>query len=229
MLREAACLLCACLLCAACDSRLTSVGSWTDSGHYLEAESGALSGGFETGTDSAASDGRYLSPPFGIDSDGEPGSARAIYDFTVRTPGTYHIWGRIRSPTAENNRFWVQVDDLGWVKWRISVGDIWYWDAIHNNTNYGLPENYELTAGLHQITIANCVDGVDLDRLYYTPDPSDVPPGNDTPCHPPHSIEIAGVCQPSCGSQGGNQCGDMPCAGRTTFEAYDCPVCCHVP
>ncbi len=228
MLREVGTVLCAGLFCAACDSRLTSVGSWTDSGHYLEAESGVLSGGFEIGTDSAASAGRYIAPPFGVESDKEAGSARAEYDFIVRTPGTYRIWGRIRSPTAENNRFWVKVDDLAWVQWRISVGDIWYWDAIHDNRNYGIPVNYELGAGPHHITIANDVDGVDLDRLYYTSDPKDVPPGNDTPCNPPHSIEIVGVCQPSCGSQGGNQCGAM-CAGHNPFKAYDCPACCIIP
>ncbi len=228
MLREAGSVLCAALLCAACDSRLTSVGSWTDSGHYLEAESGALSGGFEIGADSAASDGHYLSPPFGLTSDKDAGTARAVYDFEVRTPGTYRIWGRIRSPTAENNRFWVKVDDIDFFPWRISVGDIWYWDAIHINTNYGVPVNFELAAGPHRLTIANAVDGVDLDRLYYTPDPKDVPPGNDTPCNPPHSIEIAGVCQPSCGSQGGNQCG-AKCAGYNPFVAYDCPACCIAP
>ena len=229
MLREATRVLCAGLLCAACDSRLTSVGSWTDSGHYLEAESGELSGGFEIGRDGAASDGRYLAPPFGVDSDMAPGSARAVYGFMVRTPGTYRIWGRIRSPSAESNRFWVKVDDLDWIKWRISVGDIWYWDAIHVNTSYGTPVDYELEVGPHLITIANAVDGVDLDRLYYTLDPKDVPPGNDTPCHPPHSIEIAGACQPSCGSQGGNQCGGAVCMGHNPFRAYDCAVCCIVP
>ena len=91
MLREAAVVLCACLSCAACDSSLTSVGSWTDSGHYLEAESGALSGGFEVGADSAASNGHYLSPPFGLDSEKSPGTARAVYDFTIRSPATYHL------------------------------------------------------------------------------------------------------------------------------------------
>jgi hypothetical protein len=218
-----------CLATGACEPSLTSVGSWTDSGHYLEAEDGALSGGFEIGRDSAASDGRYIAPPFGVSSEQGPGPARAVYEFSLRTAGVYQIWGRIRSPTASNNRFWVQVDDDTWIKWRISTGDIWYWDTFHDNTDYGDALHFQLAAGHHQITVANCVDGVDLDRLYYTPDPTDKPPGNDTPCFPPNSIEVNGTCQPSCGSQGGNACSIPMCKGLPLLPAYDCQVCCRLP
>jgi len=188
-----------------------------------------LSGGFVIGQDSAASAGRYISPPFGVGSENAPGAARAVYQFSVDTAGTYRIWGRIRSPTAENNRFWIQVDDNAPIKWRISTGDIWYWDAFHNDIDYENPIGFPLAAGAHRLTVANCVDGVDLDRLYYTLDPKDVPPGNDTPCFPPNSIEINGACQPSCGSQGGKGCSTEACAGKPTLDAYDCVVCCKLP
>ena len=217
-----------CLCAVACESRETSVGSWTDSGHYIEAESAALSGGFLTATDSTASDGQYLLSPSGVTSESEPGEARAVYEFTVRSPGNYRIWGRIRSPDASHNRFWVRVDDGDWMKWRISVGDIWYWDAFHNDTDYGNARDYPLTVGQHVLTLANCADDVELDRLYYTLDPNDEPVGNNTPCRPPHSIEIAGECQLSCGSMGGNQCGQA-CVDHQPMFAYDCgPLCCHI-
>jgi len=218
-----------CLAAVACEPSLTSVGSWTDSGHYLEAEDGVLSGGFEIGRDSAASAGRYLAPPFGVNlPDNMQGAARAVYEFSLRTPDTYRIWGRIRSPSTSSNRFWFQVDDGTWIKWRITTGDIWYWDAFHNDMDYGNALKFPLAAGHHRITIANWVDGVDLDRLYYTPDPRDKPPGNDTPCDPPNSIEVNGVCQLSCGSQGGNECRAPLCTGLPLLEAYDCAVCCRV-
>jgi len=152
-----------------------------------------------------------------------------VYDFSLRSPGVYQIWGRIRSPTASNNRFWVQVDDHPWIKWRISTGNIWFWDAFHNDTDYDNASNFPLAAGEHQITVANCVDGVDLDRLYYTADPRDKPPGNDTPCDPPNSIEVNGVCRPSCGSQGRNACSVPMCNGKPALDAYDCLLCCKVP
>jgi hypothetical protein len=210
-----------------CESHITSVGSWTDSGHYLEAESGTLSGGFGVATDSGASGAQMLVAP-SVKSENVPGEARAVYSFTVRTPGSYKIWGRIRSPDADHNRFWVRVDDGDWMKWRISVGDIWYWDAFHDNVEYGIARLYPLDVGEHVLTLANCADNVELDQLYYSSVEDDVPVGNDTPCHPPHSIELKGVCELSCGSQGGNQCGTA-CKDHQPFYAYDCgPSCCYI-
>ena len=219
-----------CWCAVACEPRVTNVGSWTDSGQFLEAESGLLSGGFEVSTDGTASGEHILVIPTGLLSEDTPGEARAVYHFAVRTPGDYKIWGRIRSPTAANNRYWVRVDDGVWVKWRISVGDIWYWDAFHDNTDYGNAIEYRLSVGKHQLTIANCADNVDLDRLYVTPDLTEVPPGNHTNCSPPHSIEVAGVCELSCGARGGNKCGTA-CTNHEPFYAYDCGsmgMCCYV-
>ena len=220
-------LLAGCLMFTGCEAQVTTIGSWTDEGHYLEAESGALSDGFAVSNDSGASAGQILVAP-SVKSDNAPGDARATYRFTVRSPGSYKIWGRIRSPDAEHNRFWVRVDDGDWMKWRISVGDIWYWDAFHDNTEYGRAREYPLDAGEHVLTLANCADSVELDRLFYSSIEGDVPVGNDTLCNPPHSIELNGVCQLSCGSQGGNQCGTV-CAEHQPFYAYDCGgSCCYI-
>lgn len=228
--QAAACvwLLAGCSSVAGCEPTETRIGIWTDSGHYLEAESAALSGGFKLASDQAASGGKLLAAPSDMKSDQEPGAARALYEFTVKTAANYRIWGRIRSADAEHNRFWVKVDEGEWIKWRISVGEIWYWDAFHDDTDYGNALDFPLTIGSHRLTIANCADDVELDRLYYTPDPDDEPPGNDTPCSPPHSIELGGACQLSCGSQGGNQCGTV-CQDHDPTYAYDCgPLCCHI-
>jgi len=61
------CLL-SCLNLVACESRLTNVGAWTDSG-YLEAESASLSGGFAVGNDSGASAGQFLVAPSSVTSE----------------------------------------------------------------------------------------------------------------------------------------------------------------
>jgi hypothetical protein len=233
-----------------CEASVTSVGSWTpdasttigpeastltnleagtepdaSTGTYLEAESGALSGGFVVGNDPTASGGRYLEAEAGVTSDDGPGAARARYELTITTPGTYLVWGRIRSPSTSTNRFWVQVDGGTWFKWRITVGDIWFWDRFHDDVDYDTPMTFPLTAGAHELLLANCVDGVELDRLYYTSG-QETPPGNTTPCHPPNSIELQGVCNPSCGAQGGNNCGADVCSGYPILQAYDCAVCC---
>ena len=214
-----------------CEPLATQVGSWNEAdsngGVYLEAEAGTLSGGFSVADDASASAAHFLLPPAEAGSDLEPGPARASYAFSLREEGEYRLWGRIRSPDAIHNRFWVQLDGGSWVLWRISVGDIWYWDDVHVNTDYGVALNFPLLAGKHELVLANAANEVGLDRLYVTAD-GDEPPGNDTACDPPHSISVAGECLPSCGGLGGTACSDEMCAGKPLLAAYDCAICCRV-
>ena len=216
-------------LLSGCDPRVTKIGELDAGlGTYLEAESGALSGGFLIGDDSTASGGHFIYTNAGGTFDTAPGgSAHARYQLDAKTDGMYLIWGRIHSPTYTENRFWFQLDGGTWTLWRISTGDIWFWDAFHVDVDYGDPITFPLSAGAHELVIANSVDTVGLDRLYFAPDRS-VPVGNDTTCNPPHSIAVDGGCTPSCGSLGG-QCGANPCDGTST-PTYDChPACCVPP
>jgi hypothetical protein len=244
-----------------CDRSVTSVGAWSpprtsgpggQSGGgaagagpeggvgepypesvYLEAESGELSGGFAVESDAAASQGQYLlAPNVAVPSDSE-GAAQARYDFSVPSDGEYVLWGRIYSPDIETNRFHVQVDGGTRYLWRITVGSIWYWDDIHDDVNYDEPLRFPLTAGKHELVIGHVAANARLDRLYLTAS-GDEPPGNDTACRPPHSIDTDGVCQPSCGAQALPELGTTcECAGRDEaelFPAYDCGGgdCCFV-
>jgi hypothetical protein len=219
-------------LSPACEARVMDAGDWSpeggeaNAGPYVEAENGQLSGGITIGDDARASGERYIVPPAAVASEDEPGQARARYVLRASSAGDYVIWGRIRSPSIAANRFWVQVDGGSWFKWRISVGDIWYWDDFHDDVDYGTPLSFPFAQGDHELVIANCVDGVALDRLYFTA-AGDEPPGNDTECNPPHSIQIGGVCVPSCGSLSGSACGEAACTGRPLLSAYDCAICCQ--
>src|SRR5689334_16567210 len=138
----------AALLPLGCDASVTSVGAWQpiveqppspNLSLYLEAESGQLSGGFSAVSDASASNGQYLEPPIGMASDMAAGPARAVYQFTAPADADYIIWGRIWSPSVSSNRFWFQVDAGDWHLWRISVGEIWYWDDLHEDTDYYRP------------------------------------------------------------------------------------------
>ena len=221
---------------AGCPALDTSVGTWrapdasldASGSQYLEAESGALSGGFVVGSDSSASSGQFLAPPPGSSSDDTPGPARARYTIPIDEAGTYVIWARMRGPSVRANRFWFQVDGGEWVLERLSTGEVWFWDGLHDDTHYGVPLTFPWAAGPHELVLANAVSGVAVDRLYVTAR-RDHPPGNDTPCSPPHSIEVQGECLPSCGSQNGKACGAAACEGKTRVSAYDCDICCLVP
>jgi hypothetical protein len=225
-----------------CNPRITTIGSFAardapsdagpdapseaGTGHYLEAESGALSGGFVIGDDSTASGGHFITPHVGASSDGTvPGPARATYEIDVETAGTYQIWGRIQALDLSVNRFWFQVDGGAWIKWRITTGNIWWWDFLHDNILYETPISEEFSVGKHELVIANDVDGVGIDRLYYASDGSK-PVGDETKCNPPNSIDIDGGCHPSCGSLGGTMCSTSGCMGMPTVNVYDCPACC---
>jgi hypothetical protein len=216
-------------LTTGCEPIVSSVGAWEeeiDASLYFEAESGELTGGFSTGEDAAASAGVFISPPSDEFSDDVPGAAFARYEFSLPKGAEYVFWARLRAPGANSNRFWFQIDGGDFRKWRISVGDIWYWDDLHDDTDYGNALSFALGAGTHELVFANAVAGADLDRLYITAE-GDVPPGNETLCSPPHSIEIAGECLPSCGAQQGTLCGQVACEGKELILAYDCDVCCR--
>ncbi|HEX3597555.1 MAG TPA: hypothetical protein VHU80_20745 [Polyangiaceae bacterium] len=244
------------VLLAACHAPVTSVGSYdagvrvadgrhvthpeaaapvdaaapsdANGGSYMEAEDGALTTGFTRKTDPLASGGVYIVTEAGAASNDVPGSARAVYSLPVDTTATYAVWGRIHSPDVARNAFWFRMDGGAWVVWRLSTGEDWYWGSLHDGVDYGDPISFDLNAGTHQLEFANFIDGVSLDRLYFTTG-MERPLGDDTPCRPPDSVRLGGVCVASCGSQGGTTCGDQVCTGRTPIPAYDCGVCCKAP
>ena len=196
---------------------------------YLEAEDGRLSG-FTIAMDPAASGGEYILPPADSQLQSAPGDAGAAYTFTAAS-GTYFVWGRIRSPTVDNNTLWVTLDDGPPYLWRLSTGVIWFWARITSGTAYGQPISFELDAGSHQLLVRNAAAKTGLDRLYVTSLGDTPVPANDTPCDPPNSIQLAdGGCELSCGSRKGSCVGTVPeCGGNPVLVVYDCALCCDVP
>jgi len=213
------------LTVSGCSPRVTTIGVSAQAmdGVFIEAESGTFSGAMVIASDSTASGGQFIQAQAGLTSDDAPGSARAEYSLHASTAGAYLIWGRVHNPSISENRFWLQVDGGQWTKWRITTGEEWFWDAFHDNVSYFKAIEFALAAGEHQLVIANCVDGAGLDRLYFAPN-HDAPEPSDSVCNPPHSIELSGVCSPSCGSLAG-YCYDTPCAG-VGQPTYDCGGCC---
>lgn len=212
---------------AGCGQRVTTIGQWEppNPSVFLEAEDGELEG-FRIESESSASAGAFIVPEATETSDQEPGAARARYSFTLDYDHEVVVWGRLRSPDVGSNRLWFRIDEGDWFKWRITVGDIWFWDDLHDDAEYGKPLQFELDAGKHELWIANCAAGAALDRLFISG--GQRPTSNrGTDCNPPHSIELGGECHPSCGSQNGTACGTSACAGFPLIDAYDCDVCCQ--
>ena len=192
---------------------------------YFEAESGELSGGFTRGMTPLASASEIIVSP-DERSEQAPGAALALYQFEVAESSAYVLWGRLHAPSVSENRFWLRVDTGDWHLWRITTGDAWHWDDVHEDTEYGRALVFPLTGGTHELSVANATPHTELDRFYLTA-LGDVPPGNTSSCNPPHSVEFDGVCRLSCGSQFGTRCGADACAGFELIDAYDCEVCCR--
>jgi hypothetical protein len=206
-----------------------SDGACSPSSVYVDIAGGKLAGGFSLQMDPTAPGGEYLKPPADAGSLLAPGDASADYAFDLACAGQYYLWGRIHGPGPDNNTFWLSVDGEPFYQWRLSTGVVWFWKITTNNTKYGVPIRYSLDAGSHALVIRNSATGVGLAGLYVAIH-GDAPPGNDTPCDPPNSIELSdGGCWKSCGSQGGNECSVALCAGQRLFSAYDCAGCCTVP
>ena len=213
---------------ASCGPRVTTIAQYdAEPGHYVEAESGKLSGPFVIANDQTASAGRFIYANEGVTFDTVPGNARAEYELTADSGGTYQIWGRIHGQDVDSNRFWFQVDGGAWVLWRITTGDVWFWSYFHDNLKYVTRYTVKLSAGTHRLVIANSVDNTGLDRLYYAPDESE-PENNQTMCNPPNSVQLNGACNASCGALAGTgHCIAGPCTtGAAPVVTYDCARCC---
>ncbi len=182
---------------------------------------------FTIGAAVAASKGHYIATATGVSSEDRPGQARAGYDLTIAKADTYVIWGRFYAPDRVRNCVWARVDGGAWTRWRGTTGETWFWYYLHKEGEWATPLSFQLSAGHHDLSIANCSDDTKLDRLYVTAG-GDRPPGDQTTCNPPHSVEIGGQCVSSCGQLGGTSCDAVACTGQTLLAAYDCAVCCTV-
>lgn len=195
-------------------------------GLEFEAEDGLLNDGFAVSTSGSDSSVTAITATMPAGMADAPGEARAIYQFEVPNSANYVIYGRIHSPGAATNRFWFRVDEGDWTLWRISTGEEWYWDSLHENVDYGNPIVFPFEAGTHRLELGNAVMGAELDRFYITESTAEAPENPGLSCNPPHSIQLEGECVRSCGSYQTVSCGVEACAGKQEVAAYDCAICC---
>ena len=139
------------------------VGSGDSDDVWLEAECGTVGSLWETAFDSNASNGEYLTIQSGNNSTGSaPGdtSGHITCGFNAVESGTYTVWGRVLTPTADDNAFWVKMDSESWLSWDdITPATTWTWVDI---------DTFTLTEGSHTFIVAYNKDGAQLDKLFIT-------------------------------------------------------------
>jgi (4-O-methyl)-D-glucuronate---lignin esterase len=130
---------------------------------WLEAECGSLGSLWNTPSDGAASEGRYLTIQSGSNSASSAPTNSAGYanfSFSVGQSGTYRVFARVLTPTANDDSWWVRMDGGSWVNWNNIAATSWTWAQF--------PNTFSLSAGSHTLTFAYREDGAQLDKINIT-------------------------------------------------------------
>ena len=144
---------------------------------WMEAEAGDIASPMMVYDTEETSGGQFIEVRSGNNNtENAPKDGQAIYKFTVENAGTYKIWGRVRIDMADEDAFWVKMDENDWVKWKgIEVGCKWHWDEVHDNRNNNQVMEYDLAAGPHTLVFTYCMDQTRLDKLLITNDLEYIP------------------------------------------------------
>jgi hypothetical protein len=131
-------------------------------GKWLEAECGTVGSNWNNVADAAASGGRYVTVQTGLNSTASaPAGAAATIalPFTIETGGTHNIFARINCSNADNDSYWVKIDNGSFVMVNNLVTSGWQWKQL-TSANLG--------TGSHTLTIAYREDGAHLDKIAIT-------------------------------------------------------------
>jgi hypothetical protein len=140
--------------------------------------------------DVAASGGAYLSypwdpaltleerqalkratPPTDASADGI-----AVYMFDVPRSDDFRIWGRVITPSLDEDSFWLRFDDGAWIQWNdIAHLDQWHWADVRPFEQRTDRYVFPLATGHHTLRIAYRELGAKLDKLVFASDPDFVP------------------------------------------------------
>jgi len=146
---------------------------------WIEAEEGNLSTPMRLFESESASGGQFMEvDPGNNNLEYAPEDGLTQFHFSVKIPGIYKIWGRVRIDMDDEDAFWVKMDDNQWVLWQdIEVGCQFHWDEVHDSHNNKKVMLYNLAAGLHTLTFTYGMDQSRLDKLLITNDLDYVPSG----------------------------------------------------
>ena len=95
----------------------------------------------------------------------------AVYKFTVKTPGTYRVWGRRFWEDGCGNSFTLVVNGRQAVFGQDGSYDRWQWTLC--------TVSFDLPSGENTLEVLNREDGVRLDKLILTTNPNFVPQGKE--------------------------------------------------
>jgi len=137
---------------------------------WLEAERGIVGANWNDNVpDSTASSGQYVVSPSVQSLSSAPTTSASWVQLAFNAPAaaTYNVWFRKKTPTADDDSFWIRMDNGGWTMWN-NMGSSSSWDWVK------APVTYSVSAGSHTFFVGLRENGAQLDKIYLTT-------GNDTP------------------------------------------------
>ena len=134
---------------------------------WLEAECGTIGSKWDVLKDPKASNGAYVMIKNGFNSakgrtDNAPADSavnQVVIPFTIEKAGTYNFLGKCIGATADDDSYWIRVDNQPFDQAERMGGTEWQWGRLRNAT---------LTPGSHTLTIAYRQDGAKLDKILVT-------------------------------------------------------------
>ncbi|MBN1153687.1 T9SS type A sorting domain-containing protein [candidate division KSB1 bacterium] len=138
------------------DSVVYTDDSWSV---YFEPECATVGEHWDILMDSQASNGRYVTVKSGIESLSEAPAGREsfiIIPFSVDSLRNYSVFARLNCPTANDDSYWVKMDDGEFTMHNGLGTSGWEWLKY---------SDYLLSAGEHTLTIAYREDGAKLDKI----------------------------------------------------------------
>ena len=136
---------------------------------WLEAELGQVGSDWDVVDDAQASNGKYVTVKAGTQSlSAAPTGSQGLLTipFTIQEAGSFSIFARMNCPTADDDSFWVKMDN-GEFQMHNGLGTSgWEWKRL---------THVKLSAGDHTLTMGYREDGARLDKICisntpYTPE-----------------------------------------------------------
>lgn len=145
-----------------------------------EAESGWVTAPMEIGKDGKASGGHFVWMPGEPGQKGGSASGSVTWKLQVAQAGDYYLWGRVLSPTPDDDSFYVRLYRAGeellpQAEWQVGVHPGWTWAPVALGRPGRTPTPLKLPAGEVRLQLRVREDGTRIDRLFLTPKADELP------------------------------------------------------
>ncbi len=158
---------------------------------YLEAEKGVVKAPMVAVAAENAIGGSYIHTPVGaINQDNAVTAATQAalgtltFQIDVKVAGAYQVFGRVGSPIATTNGFYLKVDGGALQTWQFpQTNDDLIWDKADPVVAVGAPISFNLTAGAHTFEVRQRRGRARIDAIVLSNDPlinpENVSPGDE--------------------------------------------------